>query len=358
MNGDGRTDAAPRAGQAIEAQAADWLARRDGDGWADADERGLMQWLDSNIAHRVAFLRLQAAWEETGRLQALGAGWQGSGPPPRGFWREPLAHRHERLSQMLARRPQRQRVRPRRGVGRVAAAAAAVVCALGLGWGWHLRSHVDTASYATAVGEVRTLALPDGSHVTLASDSRIQVRLSPQHRDIALERGEAIFQVAKDPQRPFAVAAEGYAAVAVGTRYSVRRDPGDLRVAVTEGTVRLEPAGHAGSALPTALLPAGSVAEVDAQGVVVRRLAQAEVERMLDWREGMLSFHATPLAQAVGEFNRFNARQMVLADPAIGALQVSGRFRWDNEDGFARLLQAGFPIRAEYDGQRIVLHAR
>ena len=84
MNGSMQTD--------IEALAADWLARRDGPAWSHADQAALDAWLDTDTLHRVAFLRLQAVWDESGRLQALGAGWKHPGPPPRGHWLQPLGH--------------------------------------------------------------------------------------------------------------------------------------------------------------------------------------------------------------------------------------------------------------------------
>ena len=71
---------------AIEQAAAGWLARRDGGRWNAEEEAALQRWLDVDVGHRVAFLRLEAAWQEGGRLQALGAGWQDSAAPARGHW--------------------------------------------------------------------------------------------------------------------------------------------------------------------------------------------------------------------------------------------------------------------------------
>ena len=87
-------------------------------------------------------------------------------------------------------------------------------------------------------------------------------------------------------------------------------------------------------------------------------MPQEVTQLLLDWRDGTLAFRDTTLAEAVVEFNRFNARKLVVADPAAGALRVGGSFRWDNAEGFARLLERGFPLRAEYDASRIVLHSR
>ena len=128
-----------------------------------------------------------------------------------------------------------------------------------LGLGWHAYTRVESASFATTLGDIETQRLGDGSQATLASDSALDVHLSRRERRVELHRGEAIFDVAKDAGRPFVVDAGTRRIVAVGTRFSVRRDGGELRVVVTEGTVRLQPADGAARA-PSSLLPAGSVA--------------------------------------------------------------------------------------------------
>jgi transmembrane sensor len=155
------------------------------------------------------------------------------------------------------------------------------------------------------------------------------------------------------------VEAAGRRAVAVGTRYAVRRDADGVRVVVTGGRVRLEgEPGADGHAAPVALLPAGSLATAGRNGVLVRSLPLADVQRYLGWRDGFLAFDDLPLAQAAGEFNRFNARRLELADPAVAQLRVGGNFRWSNVEGFVGLLEQGFPVRAERHPDRIVLHSR
>ncbi|MGE4366029.1 FecR family protein [Thermomonas sp.] len=327
----------------IEATAADWLARCDGGHWSAQDAAALQDWLDADTAHRVAFLRLQAAWQESARLQALGAG--------RG------ARREQMLQALMAPPLRRAPHRPRRWPWAVAAALAG--CTLAAGWLWRPAPQpqpVTGHAYQSGIGQVRQLVLADGSRVTLAAASRIEVQLTPRARRVHLLEGEAIFAVARDPARPFAVIAHGYRAVAVGTRFSVRRDPGSVRVVVTEGRVRLEDAAGTGGA--SALLPAGSLALARADGVLVRRLALEDAQHLLDWQQGWLVFRDTPLSEVVAEFNRYNTRRLVLADERVGALRIGGSFRWDNEAGFVRLLEAGFPIRAESVDGQILLHAR
>lgn len=355
--GDDRPTDLPDGHRGIERAAADWLARRDGEAWTPVEEDALARWLDADAAHRVAFLRLQAGWQESRRLQALGAGWHGDGPPPRGYWRASPETRREHLLQALSAQASRPTPRRRLRVG-IALAGMLAACALAAGWGWRVYSRVDTASYLTALGEVGDVTLADGSHAVLASDSRIDTQFSHRWRRVTLERGEAIFDVAKDASRPFVVAAQGRHVVAMGTRFSVRHDEHALRVVVTEGTVRLETPAGPGDPQPVTLLPAGSLALVQNNGVLLRTLALDEARRMLDWRDGLLEFRNATLAQAAAEFNRYNARKLVIADAAAGALPISGTFRWDNEEGFARLLEAGFPVRAEIGERRIVLRSR
>ena len=162
--------------------------------------------------------------------------------------------------------------------------------------------------------------------------------------------------MAKDSRRPFVVDGGDREVVAIGTRFSVRRDARDLRVVVTEGTVRLQsPAGGKRGTRPTTLLPAGSMALVRADGVLVRSIPIADAERLLDWRNGLLVFRDATLADVAAEFNRYNARKLVVADADAGALRIGGSFRWDNAEGFARLLERGFPVRAAYAADSIVL---
>ena len=93
-------------------------------------------------------------------------------------------------------------------------------------------------------------------------------------------------------------------------------------------------------------------------GHIAANMAVSEADHLLGWRDGMLAFRDTPLSQAIAEFNRYNTRQLVIGDAGVAALRIGGNFRGDNADGFVRLLEAGFPVRAERQDQRIVLRSR
>jgi transmembrane sensor len=242
---------------------------------------------------------------------------------------------------------------------RLFAAAAMLALVVSMALGWRHYSAVDQASYQTAIGGLQEVPLADGSTVTLSSDSRMLVTLSHGERHIDLQRGEAYFAVAKDRARPFVVSTGSRRVIAVGTRFAVRRDAADLRVVVTQGLVRLESDNRPdGERQPTTLLPAGSIATASDAGVVVRSGPVQQAEAYLSWRSGFVSFHDTPLAIAAAEFNRYNTRKIVIGDTSVGNMRVGGNFRWSNTDAFVRLLAQGFPIRAQQQGDNIVLRRR
>jgi ferric-dicitrate binding protein FerR (iron transport regulator) len=208
--------------------------------------------------------------------------------------------------------------------------------------------------YVTAIGASRTVALPDGSRITLDTDSRIQVQMNARSRTVRLERGQAFFEVAHDAQRPFIVDSGRLSVVAVGTAFSVRREGPAMRVVVADGTVRLERPGERND-----MLPAGGIARI--QGEEPTRIHQgqaAELERNLSWRSGVLTFRRTPLSEAVAEFNRYGTRRIVIRDPRIATLELGGVFRSGDVEVFARLLETTFSIDATLHPDRIELSAR
>lgn len=345
------------AGTPTDKAAAAWLARMDRDDWSPQSQAGLDAWLAANTAHRVAFLRLRAAWNESGRLAALGAGDRAAGPPPRGHWQPAFG------PALRGAAPARNRgaARSRKPARALLGIAAALVVSLLLGVAWQHRDQPVETTYRTAIGDLREVRLEDGSRITLSSASAIRVRFARRERHIELDRGEAFFDVAKDRTRPFVIVAGERRVRAIGTRFAVRRgDAGaGLRVVVTHGLVQLESnPGADGNPRPSTLLPAGSMALASGSGIVTRTGSVADAERALDWRNGFLDFHDTTLADAASEFNRYNSRKLVIGDPEVGALRIGGHFRWSNLDAFVRLLELGFPVQAEARAETVVLHSR
>jgi transmembrane sensor len=333
--------------QQIEDEVARWLVKRDSGNWNDGDQAALSQWLDASTARVVAFVRLEAAWKRLQRLQSLGAG------TPAGVIPSPDEWQLSAVFDGKARRPVTRQPWSKYGM---AAAVAVIACVISARV-WLF----DGAVYSTPVGGVASVPMTDGSKVTLNTDSRIRVDVSSRERHVRLEQGEAFFQVAKDPSRPFVVTAGDRRVIAVGTAFSVRRDADDsIRVAVTEGTVRVEPQASLMGRKQNGdiLLPAGNIALTHSDHVMLQEKPVPAVEEAVSWRTGFVVFHETALTEVVAELNRYNTRKIVLQDASLATIRLSGRFEPTQYQAFVRLLENGFAIRATVEGERIVLTAR
>jgi transmembrane sensor len=190
----------------------------------------------------------------------------------------------------------------------------------------------------------------------LNTDSEIRVRLRPHERDIFLIRGEATFEVAPDRSRPFVVIAGGTAIRAVGTVFNVEKAEASVEVLVTKGVVAVGPpqavVAHQGA---PAIVDAGQIAIAGLAQVNVESLGQEEIARRLAWHQGMLLFNGQSLTEVAAEFNRYNGRKLVVADPAVGRIRIGGYFRATDLDNFVRVLEGRFGIVAVREPGRTLL---
>ena len=338
--------------QRIDSEAGEWLARHQHESWDAAAHGAFERWLESSPRHRVAWLRLEHGWERAGRLKALKSATQRGVPAP-GEWSFSPFIEPRGASRAGSARERVVKVLHRRAIaiGLAASLLVAVVAVMAV----YLVPQAST--HRTLVGRIETVAARDGSRITLNTATEIRVAFTRDRRNVELSQGEALFEVAKDPKRPFVVQAGNKRVIAVGTRFSVRRERDDnVSVAVTEGQVRIET--DEGTAAPLSqILAAGKVAHTSATGVLVQSRSLPELEETLSWRTGVLVFHGATLAQAVAEFNRYNTRQIVIEDAALGALPIAGAFRATNASAFVRLLQQGFGVQVTERGEVTVLTA-
>jgi len=327
----------------LEDSATAWLQQREVGPWSESDQAQLSKWLDDSTANRVTFLRLEAAWEEAGRLKALAPRF----PPHTVPTPEQLRLTPATAADLV--RPKNFMMSRRRWA--LAASLLLVVGGAGVGY-WQFIGQ----SYRTPLGGLTSVPLKDGSSVTLNTATRIRVYMTQTQRHIELTRGEAFFDVAKDPGRPFTVTAGDKTITAIGTAFSVRRNGASLEITVTAGKVKIERDGP--DSPNSAVLTAGTMAYAGPTGVTVRQKPPAEIEDTLSWRTGYLSFHDTALPGVIAEFNRYNEPEIVVEDPAVNAIQLTGKFRSTNVDALVRLLEKSFRVSARRDGNKILLSAQ
>lgn len=208
--------------------------------------------------------------------------------------------------------------------------------------------------YETAVGERLVATLADGSTVTLNTASRVVVAFEEHQRNIRLDRGQALFEVAKDASRPFVVAAGNRRVTALGTAFDVRVTDRMFEVTLLEGRVSVEPESIR---VPAALLPASAVdtramqrAElVPGQQLVAMAtkapiVRKADIKRVTSWKNGQVIFENDPLGGAIEEMNRYARKRVTLADPQLANLKISGAFETGDTLVFVEALTQYFPI--------------
>jgi transmembrane sensor len=323
------------ASDPIAQAAAEWVLRLDR-GLTPVEQDDYMQWLAADPRHRDALAAHRWGWDELDRL----AGIQDSV--------------HAVPDPDLLRLPA-PRVGLRRHWAYLFAAAAVAALAAILWWPRSAPEPVGPVpapSYALAA-PIEERSLEDGSVIALNRGAVIEVEFTAVERRVHLVRGEASFTVAKQPARPFIVHAGGVDVCAVGTAFNVRLDPKSVEVLVTEGRVQVTPPLIARAASqPVPFVEAGqrTVVSLDAAAPAPRvsPVSAEEESRALAWRPRLLDFTDEPLVGIVGEFNRRNPVRLIIADPAVAALRLSATVRSDNVEGFVRLLEADFGVRADW----------
>lgn len=330
------------AEEAINAAAADWLARREG-GLDAAAAAEFARWRDGDPRHAAALRRAQATLHLLARLPETPA----------------AAAMLAEVDALCAARP---KVVPFATIWKAALALAAAACLAALFW--PAKSSVDgaNATYATTEGHHRTLNLPDGSTLVLNASSTVAVDFQAHGRHVQLQAGEAHFYVAKDATRPFYVSAGTVTVRAVGTAFNVRRQMDAVEVLVTEGRVQVSrdvPAG--GPAAEPIFLVAGERAFIDGVSVTnvagYHRNAAAPATIGAPARAPRLMFNNTPLSDVVERFNRYSRVQMEIADPDLARRSVGGNFDADNAESFINLLSVAGDVRVERISEtRVLLH--
>lgn len=228
---------------------------------------------------------------------------------------------------------------------RIAIAVAVVLLSIALGIvGWV--QSVRHPTYSTQVAEQRFIELSDGSMVELNARSRVHIRFSEHERAVDLLQGQALFRVAKNSPRPFVVVSDGTRIRAVGTAFDVNRVGTGTTVTVLEGRVSVArdrsmvgiPGATALQASAPILLSPGE--QVTVAPRIIPRPMPVNVAAATAWTQRHFAFDASTLAEVVEEFNRYNARQLVIRDPELGSLPITADFSSADPASLIRFLQA------------------
>ena len=297
------------------AWAARWVVRLSADDVQESEALAFDAWLRASEGHQAAYDAALEVWLLTGAGAA------------------------EILAALPTPRP--QPVNPRRWyvmAGGLAAALAAAFIAL------PMIQSAPTEVYATAKGEHRTVSLADGSTIELNGSSRVTVTLARDKRRVTLADGEALFDVAHDPRRPFHIAAGDRTVAVVGTRFDVRHRDGQLAVTVERGVVEVRPTADTGAGRAFRLHPGQRLEH--RQGLADAQISLTDPAEALSWRTGRLVIRNWSLGEVVAELNRQFDRPILLDDPSLATARVSGVLVMDNQNAVISRLGLLLPLKA------------
>jgi len=329
--------------------AAEWYVRLHSSDASIGDTLEWQRWLADNPANSRAFARIE---EVSHVLRSVPAP---STVSARQF-------RRDRYDASVPLKDWEQASAPRRIWKAIALAAALAILALTISF-WKTPSY---STFTSVVGENRDVVLSDGSIIALGGDTRLEVALSERVRVVELVKGEALFKVAKDAQRPFKVHAGDATIVAVGTAFDVSRGSDHAIVSVADGRVLVEPVAHF---LPVFVMhefmPKLRAVHLDAgEQTTAGRAGIDEPTKVQDpaavtaWQTGRLAFRLRPLRYVLEDVNRYALKRIVLEGDDVGALVITGTVERANITGWVKSLERAFDLRAIEEPDRIVIRSR
>ena len=357
----------------IQAEAREWLIRLDRDDPpSKAEVSALRQWADQSRAHHSELVRISQLWNDANILNELSTPVYDRATVT---WRDLIGKLYAACSPTT----------------KWAAAAASAVLAVALSISLLPPPITHTNGlYITAIGEVQEQRLVDGSVLQLNTDSQVQVSYNEGVRKIRLLKGEAHFEVTSDPQWPFQVYAGDGMVKAVGTAFSVRLNPEQVNVIVSEGIVDIASVAPIANSDPSQANSNNSQANSDnsqanskpteqklaslamgqttnipsiyqspnqtAAPQVIKTIPTQELERKLAWRTGYLVLAGDPLSQVINEISRYTPISIQMANPEMADIRVGGRFKVGELDAMLEVLETSFGLQISYlDDHRIQL---
>jgi transmembrane sensor len=319
----------------IDLEALRWLHILERNPLSDDQRRQFNAWVAADIRHRGALIRARAAGLHLNRLAALAGG------------------------RSVFESPKPSIITRRRMMAAMAVPAAGVLGLLSWeGRGW-LGDFGGDTRYACDIGEVKKVVLPDGSLMTLNTQSEVREHFSRHSREVRLARGEALFDVVHDPTREFIVRTGAWAVLAVGTAFTVRRlNPTSVDITVTEGVVEMLPprpleSGH------RPRLTAFQQASIDGDDrIAVREVSPREMERRLAWRTGFMVFEGQTLREALAEMSRYSRRQLRVEDPELAERSIVGVFPISDTGVFIQGMRATLGVETVESDTTVLLRPR
>jgi transmembrane sensor len=349
---------------AIAEQAGEWFVSHDEGPLDERDSEALAAWLKASPIHVEEFLRVSVIARDLRKIGAhpefsldavISCARAENDTPVQPLWPRIIAP----LSGISSRR----------WLTAALTMAAFVVLSLGLLPLWNLSpfTHVSAPSgaallhFETRHGEQLTRRLRDNSVIHLNTDSAVTVQYGKAERLVTLTSGEALFEVAHEPDRSFRVVAGSAEVIAIGTRFDVRRGDDATTVTVIEGRVAVGASAmldrsreSSNQDQPPRFVQVGASQQIRVATTEWPAAPMAvDVQRTTAWLHRQIMFEHEPLKRVAAEFNRYAPKPIEIASPALQELEISGVFATDDSEAFVAFLRSLDGVRVEVMAMRI-----
>lgn len=298
-------------------EAAKWFFRQDGNTLSLSEQISFQSWLAESEENRVAYAEISGTWYELSQIPHPDIMFVSK--PSQNWWPKSMA-----------------------------AVLACVFLLVAGAWYTDIAIRISADGY-TAIGELQTMQLPDGSIAEMNSGSAIALNYTSNERRIRLLKGEAVFTVSTDPHRPFIVEAKGGEAVALGTVYGVRDDNNGATVTVIESHVAISASAHG---QPIEL---GQDQRISYRDGKLTSIQSVDAETETAWRRHKLIFVDKPLGEVVDELNRYHKGMIRIIDGSIRSRRVSGVFETTDIIKVIDALKNSFSLNDTRLGEMIIL---
>lgn len=326
----------------IDDEAAIWLVRLDNGKLSKQLKRELKDWLSADKRHQVALKAMADTWDD---MDDVLVSMNNESSP-------------EKISLMPIITP----------ILKPLALAASISFFAILMWG-SSSDNIQNSSFATTIGQQLDAKFADGSIIHLNTNSHIETEFSDEKRIIKLIKGEALFDVAHDPERPFIVYAGDRLVQAVGTKFIVHLQSENIQVTVTDGKVKMSEVASNTTlsdikALDSSTINKGdlfiakgeqAIAEKN-QAPTLTHIKAEKMKRELSWLNGKLIFENETLLDIIEEINRYSDITIVLNDPTLHDLRISGRFDLGDSEALIEAIELSFNIKSQrLDSKEVLL---
>lgn len=323
-------------------RAFEWLARRADSEFSEFDENELDTWLNQSEENRNAFERAEILWSQIDQIAP--------GDLPTA-WLSSHRTKAEPAERVIPSRPNHYFSR----IPLAVAACSLIAVSITFIFLRSTEAPPDPSVFQTTVAETLEVTLEDGSLLMLGAETKVSVLYERESRHAVLKSGEAFFEVASNPTRPFEVDAGALTVSVIGTQFEVSRGDRSADVAVAEGQVGVTLRGTEGDNRPEPSVTLQSGQSVRGTRGALSPVKDTPIANIGAWRRGELIYSDAPLSTIIADADRYFDGSIEILEPDVAEMTLTVILDARDTEGLLETLELALPIKASRLGNGSVL---